>query len=350
MPFPSARCASGLRRCGFADGGREMRLHTMFAYLAVGSCAWSGSAFAAFDFTVYTSASVAAAVETPGGNYASGPLNVDSAVKLLSTSTATYTFSFPEGYASATATSVADSGNGVLKIGHFATASGTGLASAGGSAYIADVLYFDFIGAATSGTFGASMHVEGDISTPVKTDYLSGYTNSFDAELNLLTESAGINPWYSRANAYIALGYGESISETNSVCTMVDTHFACDLRFSLLVFENVPYNYSANVSGSVTADIEGLTLSPDEQFLNAMQTATIDFVLPAGASFSSQSGLLLSTRQDGNIPEPATLALFGLGLAGLGTVRRKKLGVLALEKIGRLRGPLPRQYCGICEA
>jgi hypothetical protein len=106
---------------------------------------------------------------------------------------------------------------------------------------------------------------------------------------------------------------------------MVGTHFVCDLGFSLLAFENVPYNYYAVIAGSVTADIEDLTPSLDEQFLNAMQTATIDFVLPAGASFSSQSGLLLSTRQDGNVPEPATLALFGLGLAGLGAVRRRRI-------------------------
>lgn len=62
-------------------------------------------------------------------------------------------------------------------------------------------------------------------------------------------------------------------------------------------------------------------------FFDAGSTATLSFGLPIGVTFTSDSGVLLSqaTTPGGSAPEPATLALFGIGLASLGFSRRKRI-------------------------
>lgn len=53
-------------------------------------------------------------------------------------------------------------------------------------------------------------------------------------------------------------------------------------------------------------------------------TAYFDVILPDGFTFTSESGFFLTERQAATVPEPGSLALFGVGLAGLAGARMRR--------------------------
>lgn len=78
-----------------------------------------------------------------------------------------------------------------------------------------------------------------------------------------------------------------------------------------MIYNDIPYVFEfALFAGAGGSDPGYLTVSDP-----------ISFSLPQGASFTSASGLFLTGQ---TVPEPVTIALVGLGLAGLGFARRWK--------------------------
>jgi len=179
-------------------------------------------------------------------------------------------------------------------------------ALANGYARFDDTVRFDFPGPATSGEVTVALTVDGS------------FTN-----LGLICSSASCvigNNLY----AQVVLG---PLSDTSpagfGLLPGLTTASPAVLSATGMLDEGVDYTVRAIINPSITNP------NDSEVAFDLMNTASVSFVLPAGATFTSGSQVLLTQVPGGGpgggpdgLPEPGTLALFGLGLAALGLIGR----------------------------
>jgi hypothetical protein len=135
---------------------------------------------------------------------------------------------------------------------------------------------------------------------------------NISVDLPVLFGSAEIDPTWSTSQApTFHFDFGWVSESVNALDTQ---------NFDFLGFIQVTGAHpSVAVRGAINLAC-GTTIICNDDFSH---TGTIGLVLPSDVTYTSASGVFLSTGQASPVPEPSSFVLLGLSLAGIGFVRRR---------------------------
>ena len=162
---------------------------------------------------------------------------------------------------------------------------------------------------------------------------LSGPTSTVQIGISIHSEGSAsrIPGGFSKASWFVAVG-ARNPTPNDCYCVLGDflgTPIVQDggSFFSFLhgpdsatVNQTATANFTANVGSAFELGYEFL-IHGSQSDIDFGNTFTIDFIVPDGYTLTSSRAADATAA-----PEPATLALLGLGLAGLGFMRRKRAG------------------------
>jgi hypothetical protein len=137
-------------------------------------------------------------------------------------------------------------------------------------------------------------------------------TDRGSVDLPLLFGSAQVDPqWFATQAPSFHFNFGW-VSETVNTLDTQDFDFTGFIAVT-------GANPVVQLSAALNLDCSGI-VSCDTDFSH---TGTISLVLPGGTTYSSASGVFLTNQSTSAAPEPGTLFLLGLGLAGIALARNR---------------------------